>query len=836
MTSRARKLILQWTVGLTLLAVAAVGGFAYKERERIRRKIDTWRVNGLVEKAATLRDQGNVGEAHEVALAAQRLNRASYPALELLYRTGIEIESDSLAATAAALFLHHASDRDDKLEALETLLDLEQYSQFAELFRRIPNEHRTDADAWYLEGRFFQEVGERRKARELVEAYFDSGGEDDRLRLLEIELLLNPDAGPSSREKGQRKLARRLELGGAEAAEALHLLWDYPVDFIRSELFHPVLVATFQSMPGAGVREQLALTNIELARAPRSPERTERLIREAMTKHGKEAPEDVAIWLAGLKRPRLVLEVLDEEAGMASITAYDVRLRALGEVHGIDAAEEWLADPHPDSIPVLVSTARAKIAIARDEPIAVINHLREAMSEAGRENTRRAFLNIFAFAVDFGRVDYASEALAEAAQRPGPSFPRLEEVWPQVRYLSERGDFPALRAIFQAIAVAQPDHPIVLNNLAYANLVLGENEEAAVERSRALVAERPEVMGFRTTLAFGLMMQGEWEEAWAVLEESEFSIDQVSAAGGVIYALALEKQGRIEEAQAVREALEWSELSNAEQRALAALRQKGMPEERGSGSLEELLREIETANQAGQRAKVLELVSRALFQAEVKNERDAFLQIHEVAMDAGLTDYASRALVQAARRSGERFPSEEALASNLENLEEKGDFAGLRQVLQVAVAREPGNKELEVELIYCRLILGGNPEALVRSAREWYQRDAGDLRVRTTFALGLMESGEWEEAKELLGEPGISWSGASASDLAIRATALREVGEGRRLKLAGDVEKRLSASEMEAFARLSQAIRAIEEAEAEAAKEDDERGEQESGESSEAEG
>lgn len=375
------------------------------------------------------------------------------------------------------------------------------------------------------------------------------------------------------------------------------------------------------------------------------------------------------------------------------------------------------------------------------------------------------------------QLDDATRALVLAAQREGRNFPSIQQISPNVMALYQRGDFRGMAQVFEAVAPIQPGNMTVLNNLAYSKLILGEDSEAPVNAGRKLVEGNPEVLGLRTTLAFGLMQRGEWDEAYEVLSDEAVSWDQASPADLAIHALSLEQQGKVPEAQALRSQFQVTQLTIPERDAFAAIRRSFTDGAKAATSLKSLITQAK-AMPASDRAAVTNLLGEAVFLAEIKNDRSSFLQIYEVAMSKDLVDFASRVLFEASRRPGDSFPSSEVIASNLDYFSREGDLGGLSQVLEVALQAEPNNLEIANRLNLTRVLQG---ESGLEAARDLAEKNPGSAGPAATLALGLMKKGEWEEAVAVLGNSGIQWDQAAPFDWAIFGLALEKGGDTESL-------------------------------------------------------
>lgn len=534
--------------------------------------IKSFRSRTLVAESNKLMVKGDWRGAFNKAFSAHRLDQKSYPALGAFFKTAARTNSQYLLRIAAAIVVHPESPVEDKVEALTLVHLAGDDLRFMVLYNHLPEEVRGLEEVKFLKARFMAKAGATDVAQKMIDEYLQSGGDDVRFRLLQITLLMNPQMPEESRERGQSLLVELLGQGGEDAKGGLALLWGYPVGLIKPELYPSDTAGILEAIPGIGARDNLAMAKVDLARLTENPDQARSLIEAFVERYRLSETENLAIWLSGLRRPESVLEVLNEERAMTSLVTYDLRLQALAQVEGAESAKKWLETPHPDSSPLLVHLTRAKLAATQDENSEVRQQFQEAFFQVELDRNRESYLRIFEAAMQIGQLHHASRALVQAAKIEGKRFPPIARIGPVVSKLYSDGDFKAMHQIFAAMAPLQPDNMTVINNLAYSKLVLGQDNELSVDLGRKIMEGNPDVLGIRTTLAFGLMQQGNWDEAHETLSDENLSWEQASPADYAIYALSLEQQGRQGRAEEIRSKFEPEQISSAERAAFAAIR------------------------------------------------------------------------------------------------------------------------------------------------------------------------------------------------------------------------------------------------------------------------
>jgi hypothetical protein len=384
MRSRKKKKlnrIIRIGVVLVILAIGGAGA-GYLFRGEIKNALAVRNSKSLVKEANELIELGEWEKAYDKAFAAHRLDPSSLDALKAFFKTAGRTNSPHLLRIAAAITVHPESAREDKVEALTLVQLAGDDLRFMMLYNTLSEELRKEEDISFLKARFMARVGASENAQALVDEYLQSGGKDLRFRLLQIGLLLNPGLPEEERTRGQKLLVELLQEGSEDSRQGLGLLWQYPAGLIDPDLFPTDTTALLEAIPGIAARDRLAMAKVDLVRLKESPEQMESLIRRQITDHAATDPESLAVWLAGLRRFDLILEVLDETRGRESLVTFDLRLQALAATRGAEAAGKWLETPHENSSPLLVHLSRAKLAFAQNKRNDGLNEMNSAFFEA----------------------------------------------------------------------------------------------------------------------------------------------------------------------------------------------------------------------------------------------------------------------------------------------------------------------------------------------------------------------------------------------------------------------------------------------------------------------
>jgi spermidine synthase len=153
------------------------------------------------------------------------------------------------------------------------------------------------------------------------------------------------------------------------------------------------------------------------------------------------------------------------------------------------------------------------VAMGSGDTLTAAGKFREAAAIGSRQERALALNNLGMLAFRRGEVDSAGRAW-QAAREEEPDHPIvLFNLAIMASYEGRRRDAVAL---FRQVVGRQNDNESALNNLAYQLALLGEDLEEAERDARRAVALNPSLNN-RDTLGFVLVKRGHWDEAKRVL-------------------------------------------------------------------------------------------------------------------------------------------------------------------------------------------------------------------------------------------------------------------------------------------------------------------------------
>lgn len=551
---------------LLSFGVLIVGGVAlYLLREPLAASTRSWRSSHNLNKAKeALGSEEQWESAYEFALMARQLNPASIEALRVLVDASFRSRSVRTLEYANTLFLFPEATEADQLAVLRIMYKARDQIGFVRLYNLLSDETRQLPGFVTLRASFLISRNAFDSARRLLESNIAENRDRQHLLLL-ASILIQPSSSPEDLKKGQ-EIIRELSISDNPdqlARSAFRLL-----GFIDPEKMDPSLLGdlgrSLGGESGVSSNDFIAAANLAIA-STQSPEERERIVDETIVKFGSRSPQQIAAWLALIGEGDRVLDFLTEEKCLQSPQLYEQRFIALIQSGEVDAAGEWLETPPPGISSINIWLARARLSRAKAE-LAEENHAWEqAFKVAQMTSDRNEYLRIFEVASQNKRIDLATRALLKAPTHPNGIIPPAADLVAPMMFLTRNERLQDLRFLTEALAVREPDNLMLLNNLIYLNLLLGDKVEPSTQSAAQLVEKEPERLPLRTTCAMGHLILGNPTAALEVLPPVDSpQWKTATSADRAILACSLERSGKIEASEAIWEQVNKEELTKPE--------------------------------------------------------------------------------------------------------------------------------------------------------------------------------------------------------------------------------------------------------------------------------
>ena len=284
---------------------------------------------------------------------------------------------------------------------------------------------------------------------------------------------------------------------------------------------------------------------------------------------GPNAPGPVARWLLRHDEPTLALGLLTEERGRQDPALFELRILALLGAGELDQAAAFLDQPLPLISAGLVQISRLRLAIARGDKERARALWEDALATVeSLENT--SVLPLLAeLAESFEADDLALRAYQLALER-GARMTALQ--WLAFSGLAgPLKDLDLLLRISEAALQAHPDNPVLVNNLAYFQLLKGRDLNANLRRMEELVTNFPGIDAFQVTLGLAYLKNDRASQAVRTIERIELDWSPAGASAQVIYIAALAEGERRAMAENFARNVDMSDLLLEEKELLGAL-------------------------------------------------------------------------------------------------------------------------------------------------------------------------------------------------------------------------------------------------------------------------
>lgn len=509
-------------------------------------------------------------KAHGLALSAFKLDPNAIEAVRLAYQTATRVDPAEALELASTLFQHREAKLDEKVKILTYMQLRGDHARFVKLYDLLSDFDRKNPDVIFLKSRFLAKQGVAGGARTVLEEFLKTGGNEPRFKLLLSELLIM-SGDEADRRRGQQTIVELMAGKGLDARVAFNLLWDAAPGSILAELFPEDIDAFVSAFPDARPQEKLIASEIALARAKDDPAKKEGVFSEALKSHADKNLELLCSWLARMDRNDLILAVVDETKGRESVALFDHRLRALAATKGPEAAEAWLATPHPKSSELAVCLTRAKLAALRKSDADALKAWEAGFEIAKKDEKGNSFVAVYQNGLEIGQPEAAVRSALEAAKSPSSAFPSSAKLQPAFEFLYQKDRLDDLLLLTWAALARERSNLRLVNNFLYISMILNRGGNDYVAQAGKVVEALPDVAGIRATLAFAQLRNGKAAEALDTLEKVKADWSKESPAARAIRAVVLDVNGRKEEAKAEWKALEGCSLAAAEHKAFDTL-------------------------------------------------------------------------------------------------------------------------------------------------------------------------------------------------------------------------------------------------------------------------
>lgn len=520
-----------------------------------------WRADKLLEKANEYGALGDWNEVGRAALASGQL-KPSLESASLYFQAQKNSKNPRVLRAAATLALYPGVGEDDLAGALAAFLDARDLINFTLILHTLSDEKLAFSKVRFEILRFFLMSGKASAAIRLADALPESE------RVPKFDLLLARELLGTSQKELYEDVASRLSglldhEQDTVALAALGILATQPDSRIRPDLAKKA-VTRFGSQPDLSSRESLALALLKLGLEENSESRRA-IVEQAILENEDENLERLLHWLLRISAPAEVVRLTDRAKMTPTLMQH--RSSALIALGQLEQLWEELKSPPPGLRSVELHVSQAVVAHLMGRTSKELHHWQSAFKFASLKPAENYFFRIAMAARGVGATDQQMEALARGIEHPLGVPPESNQLAELISWLAKR-DTKRLLSLCRKLLLQEPGNPSLINNYHYLTTLHGSPDASTVSTLKALVASFPNSLHFRGSLAFAQLKTDNAAAAIETLAREGQRPDALPNTERAVYATALAKLGRADEAAELRQSIDWGALNAGEAEAL----------------------------------------------------------------------------------------------------------------------------------------------------------------------------------------------------------------------------------------------------------------------------
>jgi hypothetical protein len=509
--------------------------------------------------------------AGDALVAADKWNDAA-----VQYRVALQLDPSNYHGLSGAARLASKAERPEALELWQKVLALPQCTirdreDYAELLIKTNRlnlaekaidpllKDNPDTKALQLAARYARKIGDNVKAGEYLRIASKRAPDDDapRFQLAEVLAQSTDAADQAEARKILWELAARPNVYKRAAVEALGAAPELTTDE-RKRLLQELMALTPKT-----AKDDLLAADM---RVQLQPDEADRIYREEVERWRNGQSQgllDLARWLNAHQQPELVLSTFPVERTLEDNQLLLARLDALATLQRWNDIDGVLNRTDVTLDPSVIESFRARTALERDANLDAEVHWNHAISLAGSDPYKLRFV------ANFAEQTRANAAALKAYEQLARFPEHADFAYHGRQRVSQRsGDTAAQRAAMSKISAHAPEDPNAADQLAYLNLLLGEDVDQNFAVAKKLAEQYPNRLSYRVTTALGYLRQHDPASALAQFK-GPVSIDwkRTLPAWRAVYAAALFASDRNDEARDIIATISRDRL-NPEEREL----------------------------------------------------------------------------------------------------------------------------------------------------------------------------------------------------------------------------------------------------------------------------
>ena len=491
--------------------------------------------------------------AGDALVAADKWNDAA-----VQYRVALQLDPSNYHGLSGAARLASKAERPEALELWQKVLALPQCTirdreDYAELLIKTNRlnlaekaidpllKDNPDTKALQLAARYARKIGDNVKAGEYLRIASKRAPDDDapRFQLAEVLAQSTDAADQAEARKILWELAARPNVYKRAAVEALGAAPELTTDE-RKRLLQELMALTPKT-----AKDDLLAADM---RVQLQPDEADRIYREAVERWRNGQSQgllELARWLNAHQQPELVLSTFPVERTLEDNQLLLARLDALATLQRWNDIDGVLNRTDVTLDPSVIESFRARTALERNANLDAEVHWNHAISLAGSDPYKLRFV------ANFAEQSRATAAALKAYEHLARFPEHADFAYRGTQRVSQRsGDTAAQRAAMSKISARAPEDPNAADQLAYLNLLLGEDVDQNFAVAKKLAEQYPNRLSYRVTTALGYLRQHDPASALAQFK-GPVSIDwkRTLPAWRAVYAAALLASDRDDEAR-----------------------------------------------------------------------------------------------------------------------------------------------------------------------------------------------------------------------------------------------------------------------------------------------
>lgn len=491
--------------------------------------------------------------AGDALVAADKWNDAA-----VQYRVALQLDPSNYHGLSGAARLASKAERPEALEIWQKVLALPQSTVrdrqgYVDLLIKTNRlnlaekvidpllQDNPDTKTLQLATRYSRKIGDNVKAIEYARIAAKRAPDDDAARFQLAELLAQ-------------------SMDATDQTEARKILWELAA---KPGAYKKAAVEALATAPQLTTDERNRLLQELTALAPKNikddllaadllvqlhPDDSARVYQEAIERWGNGQTQeviDLARWLNAHQQPELVLSTFPIERALEDNQLLLARLDALASLQRWNDIDDVLNRHDVTLDPSVIESFRARTAQERDAALDAEVHWNHAISLAGTDPYKLRFVANFA---EQSRATAASlkayEQLARFPEHADLAYRGIQRV------TQKTGETAAQRAAMSKISTRAPDDPNATDQLAYLNLLLGEDVDKNFAAAKKLTEQYPNRLSYRVTTALGYLRRHDPASALAQFKApAPIDWKRTLPAWRAVYAAALLASDRNDEAR-----------------------------------------------------------------------------------------------------------------------------------------------------------------------------------------------------------------------------------------------------------------------------------------------